>query len=321
MTQECSEKMLAWIVEAGELQLKQVDVPVVPQGHVLIEVKASSVNPGELLHLPHFPANRIPGIEAVGEVILTGQGVELPIGARVVANTAMTGGGWGQFVCVSAAHVGVLPDTVTWQDAASLGNAGLTAFYAVRAGGALLGARVLVTGVTGTVGRYAAQLAMLSGAFVTGTVRDDSRRVTVEDLNLAEVVTGNNYSGLYDVVIDSVGGDCLSHALSRMEPKGLAVALVGGGQALTASPKPASIPLSWEFSSPGARIVTLNVATEVMQDTQVARNLSVLGELIASGLKGPANLSAISFSDVGDVISRARDGVSSKGKTVILMGR
>ena len=64
-----------------------------------------------------------------------------------------------------------LPDGVSFEQASTLPVAGLTAFRALELGGFVLGRRVLVTGASGGVGRFAIQLAKLGGAHVTAVAR------------------------------------------------------------------------------------------------------------------------------------------------------
>jgi NADPH:quinone reductase len=77
----------------------------------------------------------------------------------------------------STSQLAVLPSTVSDTDAATLPTAALTALRALDLPGAHLAKRVLVTGASGGVGRYAVQLAALAGANVTALVRDVGKAV------------------------------------------------------------------------------------------------------------------------------------------------
>src|SRR5690606_36899289 len=104
--------------------------------------------------------------------------------------------------------------------------AGLTALYALRKGGLLLGRKVLVDGASGGVGHVAVQLAAAAGALVYGHVRGEAQResiarwctgVIVGDLEQARA------HGPFDLIVDSVGGSTLGKALSLLAPRGAAV--------------------------------------------------------------------------------------------------
>lgn len=96
--------------------------------------------------------------------------------------------GWAERAAAPTARVGLLPDNVSFGAGASLGVAGLTALRALRVGGSLLGARVLVTGASGGVGRFAVQLASLGGAEVTTVAGSQERARGLEDLGADNIV-------------------------------------------------------------------------------------------------------------------------------------
>ncbi len=77
-------------------------------------------------------------------------------------------GAWAEQVAVPTNMLAAIPDSVTFAQAATLPTAGLTALCALEKGGLLLHRRVLITGSTGGVGRFAHQLARLSGASIGG---------------------------------------------------------------------------------------------------------------------------------------------------------
>jgi NADPH:quinone reductase-like Zn-dependent oxidoreductase len=153
----------------------------------------------------------------------------------------------------------VIPDGVSDVDAATLPTAGLTALRSLELGGFLLGKRVLVSGATGGVGRYAVQLAELAGASVTG--------VRVAD-GLAED---------FDLVVDAVGGASFSAAIEHLAPGGMVVNLATGSPDETVSFR------ATQFDrSPGARIYTLNLLDELPR-MDAANGLARLVSLLADG--------------------------------------
>ena len=114
-----------------------------------------------------------------------------------------------------------LPDGVSFEAAATLPVAGLTALRSFEVGGFVLGKRVLVTGASGGVGRFAIQLAKLAGAHVTAVAR---RTAGLRELGADEVLEEIEIGGpSFDVILDAVGGPVLGQALQVVAPRGTVV--------------------------------------------------------------------------------------------------
>src|SRR6266851_10129885 len=132
------------------LEIRAVDEPSPEANQSLVEVRAVSINRGELRLLAARPAGWRPGQDIAGVVVQTAaDGSGPPVGTRVVALVDQAG--WAEQVGVPSSRLGVLPDGVSFAQAASLPVAGLTALRALRLGGMLLGRTVLVSGATGGV--------------------------------------------------------------------------------------------------------------------------------------------------------------------------
>jgi NADPH:quinone reductase-like Zn-dependent oxidoreductase len=95
----------------------------------------------------------------------------------------------------------------------------------LRLGPAILGRRVLVTGATGGVGRFAIQLAHLGGAEVTALVSSRSARAAgLADLGADEVVSDiAHLRGRFDLILESVGGETLGRLVTMLDPQGTLV--------------------------------------------------------------------------------------------------
>jgi NADPH:quinone reductase-like Zn-dependent oxidoreductase len=117
-----------------------------------------------------------------------------------------------------------LPDAVSGAQAATLPVAGLTALYALEIGGPLIGRRVLVTGASGGVGRFAVQLAAIGGATVTAVARPE-RADGVRALGATDVVaaTADARDAAYDLVLESDGGASLTAAFAKVAQHGTIV--------------------------------------------------------------------------------------------------
>jgi NADPH:quinone reductase-like Zn-dependent oxidoreductase len=214
--------MLGYVTDAaapGGLDRRELPDPEPRDGHAIVEVRAFAVNRGELSLIEQRPNGFTPGQDVAGVVRSAApDGVGPAVGTRVAAMPDW--GSWSELVSVPVHRVGAIPDQVTFEDAAALPIAGLTAYRAIETGGFLLGRRVLVTGAAGGVGHFASQLAKLAGAHVTAFVRP-GRVEAAWALGVDEVVTSLDGEGApFDLVVDGVGGSVLGAALHRVAPKG-----------------------------------------------------------------------------------------------------
>ncbi|MFB9830671.1 zinc-binding dehydrogenase [Actinoallomurus acaciae] len=208
------------------LRLAEVAEPVPGDSQVVVEVHTISLNFGELAYMAERrrPGD-IPGCDAAGVVVrAAADGSGPPPGTRVT--TFGWQGGWAERRVAETADLAVVPDTVDLGAAAALPAAGVTALQAVRGLGSVLGRRVLVTGASGGVGRFAVQLAARAGAEVVAAVGDPVRGQKLLELGAAEVVTR-----LADVgeplfgVLDNVGGALLAEAFGLLGPGGVALSI------------------------------------------------------------------------------------------------
>ncbi|MQY08473.1 zinc-binding dehydrogenase [Actinomadura macrotermitis] len=201
------------IVEGMSLQPIALPDPLPHQA--LVEVRHTSVNHGDL-RAGVRPPGTVLGCDAAGVVVrAAADGSGPPAGTRVLA---FAPGAWAQRIAVATTDLAELPDGVDPAEAAALPLAGVTALRTLRAGGPLLGRRVLVTGATGGVGRLAVQLARRAGAHVIASVRDPGRGAL---LGADEVVTGPaGVDRPVDLVLDTVGGPQLTAAWDLLAPGG-----------------------------------------------------------------------------------------------------
>ena len=148
---------------------------------------------------------------------------DLHAGARVVG--IRQGETWAERVAVPRAWIAGLPDGVSFAQAAALPTAGLAALRMLRLGPAILGRRVLVTGATGGVGRFAIQLAHQGGADVTALVSSGSARAEgLRQLGADDLVSDiDHLQGRFDLILESVGGDTLGRLVTMVDPQGTLV--------------------------------------------------------------------------------------------------
>jgi NADPH:quinone reductase len=209
------------------LRLAEHDAPRPGAGQALVEVRAASLNFGEVAYLSRQKPGYAPGWDAAGTVLeAAADGSGPQAGARVVAFGPS--GAWAQQRAVDSAELAVIPDGVDFATAAALPVAGVTALRAVRTLGSLLGRTVLVTGASGGVGRIAVQLAAKAGARVLAGAGSPERGEGLTRIGADGLVTGPDLVGLdepVDAVIDNVGGPMLAAVLGHVAPRALVLAV------------------------------------------------------------------------------------------------
>ncbi len=221
----------------GCLSLKHVDVPNASPSEVLVRVYAISLNHGEVFEAQSAKPGTRPGWDFAGTVesgASDGNGPK--VGTRVVG--LLPAGAWAEMVAVTATSLAAIPDEVSFEQAAALPVAGLTAFHTLALGGQLLSRRVLITGATGGVGQYATRLAALGGAEVVAIGRRKEDEHTLKSLGASNFVIGNGADAArsqapYDLILESLGGSSLTATLESLATGGTAVFV---GTTLTSGP-------------------------------------------------------------------------------------
>jgi NADPH:quinone reductase-like Zn-dependent oxidoreductase len=205
--------------------------PTAAATEALVRVAAISLNRGETRRAMEAAESWHPGWDLAGVIEqAAADGSGPPAGARVVG--LVRSGAWAEYAAVPTDALAALPDAVTFTQAATLPVAGLTALYSLAKRGLLLNRRVCVTGATGGVGDFAIQLAHRAGAEVVAQVRRPDHAAAVVQVGADAVVIGEDTGAFaqrapYDLVLESVGGQCLTAALATLAQDGVCVTLGG----------------------------------------------------------------------------------------------
>ncbi|WP_042198817.1 quinone oxidoreductase family protein [Paenibacillus camerounensis] len=227
-----------------QLKLEEVDTPIPGSKEVVVRLKAAAVNRRDLLVIqgryPGIKLPAIPGSDGAGEIAAIGDEVSNVVpGDQVIINPGLNWGSdmhiknaeftvlgvpangtYAQYVKVPAENVYSKPSHLSWEEAAALPLAGLTAYRAlVTKGKVKKGETVLIPGVGGGVATYIVQFAAALGAKVYVT---SSKEEKIEKAKSFGATGGINYTaenwakqvqdltGGIDLSIDSIGGEVFS---------------------------------------------------------------------------------------------------------------
>src|SRR5215469_12965336 len=260
------------------VELREVAEPQPATNEAVVEVRAFSLNRGELRLFQVRPDGWRPGQDISGVVVQpASDGSGPPAVARVVALT--DNAGWAERAAVPVHRMAVLPDNVSFEEAAALPVAGLTALRTLRHGAPLLGKRVLITGAAGGVGHLATQIAARSGARVTAVVGGPERGRHL--IGADEIVEGtDNVKGNFALILESAGGSSLAAAIAHIEAKGTIVVFGNSSGEAT--------PFSFRdlAEHPNARIQGFSYFTSEAEE-RFAPDLALLVSLVADGSLKP----------------------------------
>ena len=291
------------------IALHDVPEPVPATGEVLVDVRAFSLNRGELRMLRTAEDGWRPGWDFAG-IVASDVDDRLRAGARVVG--IRQGETWAERVAVPRDWIAGLPNGVSFAQGAALPTAGLAALRMLRLGPAILGRRVLVTGASGGVGRFAIQLAHLGGAEVTALVSSGSARAAgVGQLGADDVVSDiEQLHGRYDLILESVGGDTLGRLVTMLDAQGTLV-MFGNS-----SNEPTTFDVRDVYN--GA-LVRLQGFELFFGGDPFGRDLGYLATLVAEGRLDPQLAGELPWERMPEAMERLRNrGVA--GKIALTLG-
>ena len=218
------------------LQLKEVAKPTPKDDEVLIKVYAAAANAGDwhlLRGVPFLvrlvsgvlkPKNTILGADIAARVEAVGRNVKQFQPDDEVFGSSR--GGFAEYVCVRENALVLKPANLSFEEAAAVPSAGVTALQGLREKGQIkLGQKVLINGASGGVGTFAVQIAKSFGAEVTGVC--STRNVDmVRSIGADQVIdytqadfTQNGQR--YDLIFDAVGNRSVSDCKRALSPNGI----------------------------------------------------------------------------------------------------
>ena len=313
--------MRAVLVNKGalaNLSLGEAEVPTPAPSEALVRVEAISLNRGEVRRAQMAEPGFNPGWDLAGTVEqAAANGTGPRAGTRVVG--LLPSGAWAELVAVPVDSLAELPESVPFEQGATLPVAGLTALYALEKGeGLLLGRSVLVTGASGGAGHFAIQLARLSGARVVALVRREEHEELVREAGAHQVAIGEEDVGSaerfgpYHLVLESVGGKVLGEVMRMLAPGGTCVSFgVSGGTEATFDVR------SFFFTG-AAKLYGFILFHEILAHP-ASEGLARLSRLVAEGRLRPHVSVEGSWEEVGEVAQRLLDR-GYTGKAVLRVG-
>ncbi|MBM4761766.1 zinc-binding dehydrogenase [Bacillus sp. B15-48] len=233
---------------------EEVEVPAPKENEVLIRLKYASLNRRDLfITYGMYPGIELPsilGADGAGEVVAVGDQVaNVTVGNAVMINPALnwgenrasqdsnhrilgmpSDGTFAEYVVVPAENVFPKPEYLSWEEAAALPLAGVTAFRSLMFRGQLKqGETVLIPGIGSGVALFALQIAVAYGADVFVTSSSDEKLEKARELGAKGGVNYRNENwvkemkklmGGADLIIDGVGGENFHHMVSLANPAG-----------------------------------------------------------------------------------------------------
>ena len=301
------------------LQFKEVEKPTPNENEVLVKIYATSANAADwhLMRAEPFlarlengllkPKNTKLGADLSGRVEAVGRNVkQFQVGDAVFGSMPLNElGGFAEYVCANEDALALKPARLTFEQAAAVPLAALTALQGLRDKGQIQpGQKVLINGASGGVGTFAVQIAKSFGTEVTGVCStrnlDMVRSIGADHVSdyTKEDFTQNGQQ--YDLIFDAVGNRSVSDYQRALSPDGICA--VAGFTSLARL---------FQFMLLGGKQVGL---METVKGNK--KDLLFIKELLEAGKVVPVIDRCYPFSEIADAIRYLETG-HAQGKVVI----
>jgi NADPH:quinone reductase-like Zn-dependent oxidoreductase len=290
------------------LEIRDLDQPLPKDNEVLLRVRAASVNP-----LDWRMKTERPGVDVAGEVVAVGKTV-----TQFKPGDAVFGGGrstFAEYACARESKVALKPRGVSFEQAAAVPIAGMTALQALQNVAHLqAGQKVVINGASGGVGTFAVQIAKSFSAHVTGVC--SAKNVELVRSLGADRVIDYTYEDFtedgerYDLLLDNAGNRKLSAMKRVLRPNGKCV-IVG-------APKKMPAVFAWILRI-FARSLLLRQNFKFVFANINRDDLTTFGELITTGKVTPVIDRRYPLSGTADAMAYAEQG-HARAKVVITFG-
>lgn len=216
------------------LQYQEVEPPKMKLDHLLVKVRATCVNPVDwkirqgmlrLITGHKFPI--ILGFDLSGDVVEVGSQVTcFKVGDAIYGNVGLLGGAYAELAAVPEKSIALKPTNMTYEEAASVPVAALTALQALRdLANIQSGQTVLINGASGGVGTFAVQIAKALGVEVTAVCSSKNSDL-VKSLGADRVIdyTQQDFTqgrAQYDIILDAVAKQSFSSCKQVLKAQGI----------------------------------------------------------------------------------------------------
>jgi NADPH:quinone reductase-like Zn-dependent oxidoreductase len=305
------------------LGYEETPTPVPAPNQVLVRIRAASVNPYDwhvmrgspyamriMTGWPRPKDNRL-GVDAAGVVESVGGKVtQFKAGDMVFGGFR---GAFAEYACPAETSLAIKPETVTFEQAATVPIAGRTALQGLRDAGKIhRGQRVLINGASGGVGTFAVQIAKWFGAEVTGVCSTRNLDL-VRSIGADRVVdyTREDFTAggeRYDLIVDCHANHPLRAYRRRLTPTGSLVIVGAPGRGMLG---PLRVALTVALFKP---FVKQNLAMMMARPSQT--DLAAIGDLISAGTITPVIDRRYPFRETAEAIRYLESG-HARGKVVI----
>ena len=311
------------------LRLKDVEKPVPADAEVLVKVHAVSVNAADLhlLRADPFlirlssgflkPKHTILGSDIAGRVEAVGSNVtQFKPGDEVFGDISACGwGGFAEYVCVRENALVLKPTNLSFEQAAAVPMAAVTALQGIRHAGQIRpGQKALINGASGGVGTFAVQLAKSFGAEVTAVCStrnlETARSIGADhviDYTKEDFATNGQQ---YDLILAANGDRSISDYKRALSPTGVYVQTGGSMGQMTQ----AMIQGPWISMTGSKKMGNMGVAKPNQSD------LVFIKELLESGKVKPVIDRCYPLSEVPDALRYLEEG-HAQGKVVITVAQ
>ena len=312
------------------LQLEEIEKPVPNDNQLLIKVRAVSVNPLDWHFMEGTPYLGRPlafgflkpsvtrlGVDYAGTVEAVGKNItQFKPGDEVYGNRF---GAFAEYVVASEKALALKPANLTFEQAASVPVAAVTALQALRDKGHVQpGQKVLINGASGGVGTFAVQIAKSFGAEVTGVCSGRNAEM-VRSIGADRVIdyTKEDFTKRaerYDLIIDNVGNRSLSECRRVLNSKGKIILIGGGGVNDSRWTGPLVGVIKMLMLKP---FVTQEMSMMLAEMNN--KDLTILADLIQTGKVKPIIDRTYPLSQLPEALSYLEEG-HARGKVVVTVG-
>lgn len=291
---------------------KEIDIPKIKDGEVLIKTKAIGINPvdyktrkgqgaAKRLRLPI-----ILGWDVSGEVVEVNQNSKFNVGDAVFGMINFPGEGktYAEYVAAPEEHITIKPNNFSFAEAAAIPLVALTAYQAlVKESNIQKGSKVFIQGASGGVGHMAVQIAKSVGAYVIGTASTENKNFLL-DLGVDQFIdyTKENFEDKVknvDVALDCVGGAITIKTLNVVKDEGIMIS----------TPSPVDEKLN---------VLYPKVKTPWVLVQSNKKDIEHVANLIESGKLKVHIYKTFTFNEIGKAHEQLEHG-NNKGKIVVTL--